>query len=262
VKTRIGEYVSGSKERPIHEHEAPSLLLDEMAEWLPEWAATVAGERGLAERPGARRNSDPIEQIADACRFLMPHLDWHLAERSVEEHEVARDFGRYLLKNTRRARALTGTQEAEPVRVIGVPCPHCDRKALEHEIEESATRRGAVTRYVYGDDGEVLVAKRPAEADEAELLRIRPPKGHKPDEPFKPTVPERATERTAATMEGAITGYIRCRRCKPTFSMTMDDYHRWTRMLAAGEQVRAMATADKLREVFGNSIPAQYRGAA
>jgi hypothetical protein len=60
-------------------------------------------------------------------------------------------------------------------------------------------------------------------------------------------------------MQGANTGYIKCRRCKPVFRMTIDDYHRWTRLLAVGEQVRAMATADKLREIFGSSIPAQYR---
>jgi hypothetical protein len=43
------------------------------------------------------------------------------------------------------------------------------------------------------------------------------------------------------------------------FRMTMEEYHRWTRMLAAGEQVRAVATADKLRAVFGTAVPAQYK---
>lgn len=259
VKVRLGEHVSGSKNRPIHEHEAPSLLLDEMAEWLPEWAATIARHRGLPERLGHRPGADPVREISGACGFLLIHLDWHLADRPEGERELAEGFGLELLAATRKARALTGTQQAEPVRVFGVPCPHCDRKALEYEIEDSATRRAPVNRYVYGDDGDVQVHQRPAEDGEVALLRLRPPKGHKPGQPFEPTVPERQTETTAASMEGANTGYIRCRRCKPLFRMTPEEYHRWTRMLAAGEQVRAMATADKLREIFGNSIPAQYK---
>jgi hypothetical protein len=261
VKTRIGEFVSGSKTRPIHEHEAPSLLLDEMAEWLPEWAATIAKHRGLPERPGRRPGVSAHADIDSACRFLLIHLDWHLAARPEEERELAEGFGDELLRATRKARILTGTQEAEPVRVVGVPCPHCDRKALEHEIEDSATRRGTVSKYVYGDDGDVRIGQRPVDEHEAETLRLRPPKDADPDA-YEPTVPARLTETTPAVMAGANTGYIRCRRCKPVFRMTMDDYHRWTRLLAAGDQVRAMATADKLREVFGNSIPAQYRTSA
>lgn len=254
VKVRLGEHVSGSKNRPIHEHEAPSLLLDEMAEWLPEWAASIAKHRGLPERAGARRNADPVAQITDACGFLLIHLDWHLAERPADERELAEGFGRELLAATRKARALTGTQEAEPVRVIGVPCPHCDRKALEHEIEDSATRRAALKKYVYDEDGDVRIGRRALDDDEAVHFRIRVPEAY--------TVPSRQTETVTAAVEGAVTNYIRCRRCKPVFRMTLEDYHRWTRMLAAGEQVRSMATADKLREVFGTSIPAQYRKAS
>lgn len=262
VKVRLGEHVSGSKSRPIHEHEAPSLLLDEMAEWLPEWAATIARDRGLPERTGHRPNADPIAQITDACRFLLIHLDWHLAQRPEDERELTEGFGLELLAATRKARALTGTQEPEPIRVIGVPCPHCDRKALEYEIEDSATRKGRVEKYVYGNDGDVQIHHRPTDETETALLRIRPPKGHKPGDPFEPTVPERQREIGAAPMQGANTGYIKCRRCKPTFRMTLEDYHRWTRLLAAGEQVRAMATGDKLREIFGSTIPAQYRRSA
>lgn len=259
VRTRLGEHVSGSKNRPIHEHEAPSLLLDEMAEWLPEWAASIAKHRALPDRPGRRPGVTAHADITSASAFLLIHLAWHLAERPAEERELAEGFGRELLAATRKARALTGTQEAEPVRVFGVPCPHCDRKALEHEIEDSATRRATVTKYVYGDDGDAQVGRRPADEDEAARLRLRPAKDADPDAPFEPTVPERLTETTPATVKGSATGYIRCRRCKPTFRMTMDEYRRWTRMYAAGEQVRAMATADKLREVFGTAVPAQYR---
>lgn len=261
VRAQMGEYVSGSKNRPIHEHEAPSLLLDEMAEWLPEWAATIARDRGLQDRPGARRGSDPVRAIEDACVFLRTHLDWHVNGRPEDEWEISEEFGLDLGRYTRRARHITGATEPEPVRIIGVPCPHCDRKALEHEIEEGSSRRTTIQRFVYGDDGDVQTRHRAATDDEATILRLRPPKGVKPEE-FEPTVPERATETTATTLEGAVTSYIRCRRCKPIFRMTLEDYHRWTRMLAAGEEVRSMATADKLREVFGNSIPTQYRSAS
>lgn len=317
VKTRIGEYVSGSKTRPIHEHEAPSLLLDEMAEWLPEWAATIARHRGLPERPGRRHGATPHAEITSACQFLLIHLAWHLNERPSEEHELAGDFGRELLAATRRARRLTGTQESEPIRVIGVPCPYCDRKALEYEIEDSPTRKASVKRYRYdGDD--VATGRREIDSAGATLLRLpqryeavlrlRAQTGPDPDDwrlladcdtdnlnaiaadtdlrshliaqlaehqaervrdlpadvladlfPGNYAVPDKATETTAATVQGSVTGYIRCRRCRPTFRMNLDEYHRWTRLLAAGDQTRALATGDKLREVFGSSIPAQYR---
>jgi hypothetical protein len=317
VRTRIGEYVSGSKTRPIHEHEAPSLLLDEMAEWLPEWGATIARERGLPERPGRRPGADPIAQITDACRFLTIHLTWHLGERPADEHERAEDFGRELLAATRRARTITGTQESEPIRVIGVACPHCDRKALEYEIEDSPTRKAAVKRYRYdGDD----VANEPQTIGPDEARRLRLPRhfetalrqrmqlgpdpagwklladcdthdlraldGHpgidsrltdRLDEyqaervrdlpaavlddlfagPYG--IPGKAVETITVNVQGSVVGYVRCRRCRPLFRMNLDEYHKWTRMLAAGDEVRAKATAEKLREVFGNSVPVQYR---
>lgn len=251
VKTRLGEHVSGSKNRPIHEHERPSLLLDEMAEWLSEWAATIARNRGLPERVGHKPGKDAHVQIASACPFLLTHLDWHLAQRPAEEHEISRDFGVLLLDRTHEARTITGTQEPEPVRVIGVPCPCCDYKALEREIEDSATRKAAVAKYVYGGDGDVRVGRREVADDEARYFRVRVPDAY--------TVPTRETEIVSAPMAGASTGYIKCRHCKPIFRMAPVEYHRWTRMLAAGEHVRARATAEKLREIFGSSVPAQYR---
>lgn len=260
VRTRLSEHVSGSKHRPIHEHERPSLLLDEMAEWLPEWAATIARDRHLPPRPGHRPNADPVAQITIACAFLLIHLDWHLAQRPDEQHGLAEDFGLELLAATRKARNLTGTQEPEPVRVLGVPCPNCDRNALEYEVEDNPSRKGRVERYVYAADGTVPVVHRDADEAEAAALRLRPPKDHDPEAVFTPTVPEHQREAIAMPLQGASTGYIRCRRCRPTFRMTLEDYHRWTRLLAAGDEVRAAATAEKLREVFGTAVPRQYRG--
>lgn len=317
VKTRIGEYVSGSKTRPIHEHEAPSLLLDEMAEWLPEWAVTIARHRRLPERASRRPGANPAAEITGACQFLLIHLAWHLGERPADERELAEDFGRELLAATRRARRLTGTQDAEPIRVIGVPCPHCDRKSLEYEIDDSPTRKATLKRYVYdGDD--VATEPREIDADEARQLRLPqhadaalrqridlwpgagkwklladcdsddlahqvedheatarltvtlaahdaervrglPPAVLEDLFPGDYAIPDKATEDTTTPVRGSVTGYVRCRRCRPAFSMDVAQYHRWTRMLAAGDEVRAKATVEKLREVFGGSIPAQYR---
>ncbi len=237
VSAALAEYVSGSKNRPIHEHEAPSLLLDEFAEWAGSWEDTVRADLGLR---GRKRAGNPGGVIRSAVGILSANLEWHLGRWPVEQHFVAEEFGCQLLAYHRRAQLLTGTQDAEPVRVIGVPCPMCDRKTLEHEVESNASRRAPATRYRYGQDGEVLSPYRPLGAGHAAKL----------------------TEAAVTPLEGAATGYVKCRHCKPAFRMTAEEYHRWTRMLAAGERVRALATKEKLAEVFGSSVPAQYARAA
>lgn len=235
VSAALVEYVSGSKNRPVHDHEAASFLLDEFAEWVGQWEATIRCELHLAARRAA---SNPRTAIRNATAFLLPHLDWHLAPahdrfNDVPADEVIAEFGLDLLRYHQRAQTLTGMQDPEPVRVVGVPCPICDYKALEHEVEAEPGRRQQVTRFRYGANGEVLNHLRPR--------------------------PDKLTEQAVAPMQGAATGYIRCRKCRPTFRMSPEEYAKWTRMLAAGEQVRALATPEKLAEVFGGSVPAQYR---
>jgi hypothetical protein len=243
VSAAMAEFVSGSKNRPIHDHEAASFLLDEFTEWIAGWEDTVREALGLNLR---RTTVNRLITIDGAVALLLPHLDWHLGGRCEPEWDhlhapdwtgadIATDFGRDALRYHRRAQHLTGSQESEPVRVAGVPCPICDYKALEHEVETEAGRRQRITRYRYGADGEVLTHLRPR--------------------------PDKITEQAVMPMQGAATGYIRCRKCKPTFRMTPDEYHAWTRLLAAGDEVRALATHDKLVEIFGGSVPAQYRAA-
>lgn len=235
VSAAMAEYVSGSKNRPVHDHEAASFLLDEFAEWAGQWEATIRCEMRLAAR---RPAGDPRTAIRNAVAFLLPHLDWHLAPAGdrfgdVPAAEVIEEFGLDLLRYHRRAQALTGMQDPEPVRVVGVPCPICDYKALEHEVESESGRRQRVTTFVYGADGEVLTHLRPR--------------------------PDKLTEQTVAPMQGAATGYIRCRKCKPTFRMSLDEYEKWTKMLAAHEQTRALATRERLAEIFGGAVPRQYQ---
>jgi len=235
VSAALVEYVSGSKNRPVHDHEAASFLLDEFAEWVGRWEVAIRCELHLADQ---RPTSDLRIAIGNATRFLLPHLDWHLAPArdrfsDLPADEVVAGFGLDLLRYHRQAQVLTGMQEPEPVRVAGVPCPICDQKALEHEIEAETGRRQQVTKFVYGADGEVRNHMRPR--------------------------PDKLTERTVVPMQGAATGYVRCRKCQPTFRMSLDELQKWTRMLVAGEQVRALATPEKLAEVFGGSVPTQYR---
>lgn len=241
VSAAMTEYVSGSKDRPVHDHEAASFLLDEFAEWLGEWEDTVRFDRDLPVRRAA--SPDPVKAITAACVFLPAQLDWHLGGRDLSDEDqraAVEDFGLEMLRFHRRAQLLTGMQEIDPVRVIGVPCPMCDRKALEFEVEDSASRRAPLRRYRHGMDGEVLAPQRPLGPGHAEKL----------------------TEDSVTALEGAVTGYVKCRHCKPAFRMTGEEYTRWTRLLAAGAQVRALATREKLAEVFGNSVPAQYARAA
>lgn len=238
VSAGMSEYVSGSKNKPVHDHEAASFLLDEYAEWIGEWEATLRVERRLAKRKTA---NSPRDAIGNATRFLLVHLDWHLGHTAdgrfhdIPAAQIIEEWGLEILRYHRRAQILTGTRDVEPVRIAGVECKNCKYKALEHEVEGASAKQAHVTRFVYADDGEILI-QRDGDAR-----------------------PVKATETALASMQGAALGYIRCRRCKPTFRMTLDEYHKWVRMLAAGEETRALASREKLADIFGNSVPKQYQ---
>jgi hypothetical protein len=248
VSAGLGEYVSGSKEQPVHDHEAPSMLLDEVAEYLAAWENTIrtgrtlAGRRWTAEHGDGGRDPhrDPVATITAVVAFLPAHLGWVLGDRPTGEEAVAEDFGQMLLDYHRRAQHLTGTGQPEPVRVLGVACPSCDRCALEYEVEPAANRRGRLQSFVYDENGDVRLMH-----------------------PFRPQWPVRGpaqklTETTTKPLEGAITGYIACRRCKPTFRMAPDEYQRWLKQLAHDACTRGMATRAKLSIVFGGDIPTEY----
>lgn len=232
----LTECVSGSKNRPIHDHEAESLLLDEFSEWVGSWEDTIRAQRALNPRDTTDLHRNPLRIITAAAAVLPAHLDWHLSQRPEEEWDLARDFGLDLLAYHRRAQALTATAEPEPERIIGVPCPRCGYKALAWEVEDSPSRRQAVRRHIVGGDGEPLTVHRP----------------------LGPGAQSKATETVQVLAKGSVTGYVKCRRCKPAFHMTPDEYRQWTQMSAADPAVRAAFTAELLAEVFGGTVPPQY----
>lgn len=197
VTAALSEYVSGSKERRLFEHESAAFLLEDLATFIGDWDDYTRRDRSL---PSARNHKlDHAHTVAASSGFLLIHLDWILAHHpggyDVTGAEVSEGFGAELLVLYRRAQNLTSAQDVEAARIDGVPCKNCDHMALEHEVDTA----------------------------------------------------------------GKQTGYIRCRRCKPTFRMSSDEYHDWTKLTAAGERARSLATPEKLAEIFGNSVPAQYR---
>jgi hypothetical protein len=237
VSAALTEYVSGSKSQPVHEHEAASFLLNEFAEWAGEWEDTVRNDRELPVRRAA--NPDPRRTIAAACTFLLANLDWHLGGRDLAEPDLRTavvDFGTDLLGYHRRARALTGMREAEPVRCDGVPCPLCGYNSLAWEVEDNPSRRQLVQHYVTDPGGDPVAPYRPLGPGGAAKVAVE----------------------TYALMAGAVTGDVYCRRCKPVFRMTPLEYERYTRQWAADPLVRGAATPELLAEVFGGSVPTQY----
>lgn len=221
-------YVSGSKNRPIHDHEPESLLLDEYAEWIRYWETRVRAARDLDPRTA---DEHPVRAIITASAFLQPHLTWLLCST-----RVAGEFGLDLLGYHRKAQALTGTSEARPQRIDGVPCPQCGRTALCWEIEDSPRRRQSVQRYACDPEGQPL-----------SLLR-----------PLGPSGAGKVTVRSTALLAGAVTGYVRCLWCRPEFRMPPGEYERYTRQWAADPAVREAATPQLLTAVFGGSVPPQY----
>lgn len=236
VTAALTEYVSGSKNRPIHQHEAESLLLDETAEWLGSWEDSLRAERGLAPRDTTDLHHDPLRIITEAARVLPAHLDWHLSGRPQEQWWIAEEFGLELLRLHRKAQALTATLDPEPVRCTGVPCKQCGYKALAWELEDSPARRHVLTQYVYGDEESPLTLHRP----------------------LGPGTTGKVMQATPVLLKGSVTGYVYCRKCKPALRLTPKEYFQWVRMCAADPRVRAGFTTELLAQVFGGSVPPQY----
>jgi len=134
------EFVSGSRERPLHENETYALAIDELATFLGDWEDTVREQRALA---ALRHYTDNhFVTIDNAARFLRAHLDWLLARHP--EREASEGFGLELLALHRRAQGMTKSGDVRPERCDGVQCPNCDLRALEWEVDTEGRGTGNV----------------------------------------------------------------------------------------------------------------------
>ena len=134
------EFVSGSRERPLHENETYALAIEELATFLGDWEDTVREQRALA---ALRHYTDNhFVTIDNACRFLPAHLEWLLAKHP--DREASEGFGLELLTLHRRAQGMTKSGDVRPEQCDGVQCPNCDFQALEWELDADGKGTGSV----------------------------------------------------------------------------------------------------------------------
>lgn len=132
--------ISGSRERALHEHQAPAFALEETAMFLADWENTV---RSGLDLPGGAETLDLralARTVETSSRFLQRHLTWLLAEHPEsapegEERQASEGFGLELLVLHFKAQGLTKTGEVRPEWCDGVFCPNCDLRALEWEVD-------------------------------------------------------------------------------------------------------------------------------
>jgi hypothetical protein len=134
-----GEHVSGSRERPIHQHQAAAFCIDDIAGVLAYWAEAVREDRDLAPRVSGRRRG--VAMTGDT-RLLLTHFDWLMAEHP--EPAMSTEFGGDVNRVHRHAVKLTKSGDVRPERLDGVPCPRCDLKALEREVDTEGRATGYV----------------------------------------------------------------------------------------------------------------------
>lgn len=132
------EFVAGSKERALHEHQAPAFTLEEIAGWLADWEDTVRQQCGLPDRQPQPTQHKTVEA---SSWFLRHHLNWLLAEA---DHEAAEGFGIEILALHCKAQFLTKSQDVTPDRCHGVACPYCDGLCLEREVDELGMATGYI----------------------------------------------------------------------------------------------------------------------
>lgn len=133
------EHVSGSREAPIHQHQAAAFCIDDIAAVLSYWAEAVRELRNLATPAAGRRRGTAI---TDDTRLLHAHFDWLIAEHP--EPAMSAEFGGDVNRVHRHAVKLTKTGDVRPERLDGVPCPRCDLKALEREVDSEGRASGYV----------------------------------------------------------------------------------------------------------------------
>lgn len=141
------ERVSGTRSRPLHEHQAQAILIDEIRDTLAQLEDLVREWRHLSARK--RKGVTTHTSIARSSAFLTAHLQWITTSApdadDPDEYALVRWFIERIRSLDVRAMHLTHQDEAKPEECIGVPCNRCDmRSTLVHALDRSGAGKGAV----------------------------------------------------------------------------------------------------------------------
>lgn len=139
------ERVSGTGDKPLHDREAYTLLIDTVWSTLTGYEDQVRYERSFSPRPVAVRRGRALQ---DAAAFLTRQVDWFLTDRPDDDEgpdpetgrhteTSARGFADRIAGLERRLQRATHQDERHPERRPTIPCPSpdCDLMALEYELD-------------------------------------------------------------------------------------------------------------------------------
>lgn len=137
------ERVSGTGDKPLHDREAYTLLIDTVWSTLTLYEDQIRRERAFSPRPAAVRRGRALQ---DAAVFLGRQVDWFLTDRPDDDQgpdpetgrhteTSARGFSDRIVGLERRLLHATRRDERRPERRPAIPCPDCDLMALEYELD-------------------------------------------------------------------------------------------------------------------------------
>lgn len=137
------ERVSGTGDKPLHDREAYTLLIDTVWSTLTLYEDQVRRERAFSPRQTAVRRGRALQ---DAAVFLGRQVDWFLTDRPDDDQGAdpetgrhtetsARGFSDRIVGLERRLQRATHQDERRPERRPAIPCPDCDYMALEYELD-------------------------------------------------------------------------------------------------------------------------------
>jgi hypothetical protein len=129
---------SGSRERPIHARERYTFCIEDIDGVLDSWACAVREDRHLTAPRPARQGP----RINASTTLLITHYEWLIAEHP--EPAASEAFGLEVRRVYQRASRLTRTDAVRPERCDGVPCPRCDLKMLQHDIDWQGRSTGYI----------------------------------------------------------------------------------------------------------------------
>lgn len=226
--------------------------------WCPPCTTAIRG--ALADMPELTVRLQ-LEADSGTSAALREHVSGS-KERALHEHQTAvfliEEIAGWLgdWEDTIRA-----DRELDAPRVLGIGHPRTIANAagfLPRHLTWLLTKHPGNPDAATGFGLELLLLHRRAQtvvhAEDAEPVRCAGV--------ACPDCDHKALEHEVDRDTGVVTGYIRCRKCRPVLRMTPQEYERWTRMLAADAHARGLAPREKLAEIFGSSVPAQYARAA